>query len=113
MQVDRARADKVYKGQRITVRGAVAGYRLNAADPKSYLVFLNGGSASGWVQCSFATSDFRFREDQQFNTGHLTITSKGEDGAVLRLQKGQATEIRGTCEGFDEMVRLAKCDFRK
>jgi hypothetical protein len=110
---DRVRADKIYKGQRITVRGSVGGYRQNQSDSKTYLVFLTGGNAGGWVQCSFSTSDFRFREDQQFNTSVLVVTSKTDEAAVVRLQKGQSVEIRGTCEGWDEMVRIGKCEIRK
>jgi hypothetical protein len=66
---------------------------------------------AGLVQCSFAASDFRFREEKQFNSTTLVISSKADESAVLRLQKGQAAEIRGVCEGWDEMVRLSKCDF--
>jgi hypothetical protein len=30
------------------------------------------------------------------------------DGAVLRLAKGQAVEVRGRCEGLDGVVRLVE-----
>src|SRR5437667_142068 len=41
---DRGRADKIYKGQRITVRGVVGGFRPDPANAKLYLVYLTGGS---------------------------------------------------------------------
>lgn len=106
---DRGRADKIYKGQRIVVRGVVSGFRPDPADAKLYVVYV-GGSGSGLIACEFATGDFLIREDKQFNTTILVITGKGKDPPVLRLQKGAAAEIRGTCDGMDEMVRLVKCD---
>lgn len=107
---DRARADKIYKGQRIIVRGVVGGYRQDPADAKQYLVYLTGGTSGGWLQCAFHAGDVQVREEKQFNNTVLAITGKGKDAATLRLQKGVLVEIRGTCEGMDELVRMAKCD---
>jgi hypothetical protein len=28
----------------------------------------------------------------------------------MRMQKGQSLDIRGTCEGLDEVVRLGRCE---
>ncbi len=109
---DRTRADKTYKGQKITVRGIFGGFRQDTKDTKLQLVFLAAGTG-GWVQCEFSAADFRFREETQFNNAIFVITPKGNDGAALRLQKGQSVEIRGTCEGLDEVVRLIKCDLGK
>ncbi len=106
---DRGRADRIYKGQKIVVRGVVGGFRTDPADAKHYLVYLTGGSG-GWLQCSFLASDFQIREEKQFNNTFLVITSKGKDPATLRIQKGAAVDIRGVCDGMDEMVRLVKCD---
>lgn len=108
---DRGRADRIYKGQKITVRGIFGGSRQDANDGKLYLVFL-AGSGPGWVQCSFSTDNYRFREETQFNSTFFVISSKGND-AGLRLQKGQQVDIRGVCEGLDEVVRLAKCEIAK
>ncbi len=106
---DRARADKIYKGQRIVVRGVFGGSREDAKNPKVQLVYLTGG-AGGWVQCEFSASDFRFRDEQQFGASTIVISPKGNDSGAARLQKGQTVEIRGVCEGLDEVVRVAKCD---
>ena len=107
---DRGRADKIYKGQKIVVRGVVGGFRADPADAKQYLVYLTGGSAGGWMQCAFVANDFQIREEKQFNNTFLLITGKGKDSATLRIQKGAAADIRGVCDGMDEMVRLVKCD---
>ena len=107
---DRGRADKIYKGQRIVVRGVIGGFRADPADAKQYVVYLTGGASGGLVACAFAANDFQIREEKQFNNTILIITGKGKDPATLRLQKGAAAEIRGTCDGMDEMVRLVKCD---
>ena len=112
---DRARADKTYKGQKITVRGLVGGFRQDPADTKHYVVFLTragGGSTAGWVQCAFNGNDLRCREEKQFNINTLIIS--GKDGDTLaRVQTGQTMEIRGVCEGFEEVVHLTKCELPK
>jgi hypothetical protein len=106
---DRVRADKIYKGQKIVVRGVVGAFRTDPADAKSYQVFLTGGASSGWVQCHFHPGDNRFREEKAtYNVQLLVIT--GKDGDVVRLQKGSSFDVRGICEGWDEAVRLEKCE---
>ena len=108
---DRARADKIYKGQKITVRGVVGGFRQDPADTRNYQVFLTGGGSGGWVQCSFLVGDYRFREERAaFNTPVLVISSKENDAGALRLQKGSSIDVRGVCEGWDEVVRLTRCE---
>ena len=107
---DRARADKTYKGTKITVHGVLAGYRQDTADANFYLLYLTGGTGSGWVQCSLSTSNFRFRDEKgSFGATSLVITTKDGESTV-KLQKGQAVDIRGVCDGFDEVVRLGKCE---
>ncbi len=106
---DRTRADKIYKGQRIVVRGVVGGFRADPADAKQYLVYLTSASG-GWLQCSFTAADFQMREEKQFNNTIVIITGKGKDAGTVRVQKGATVEVRGTCEGMDEMVRLVKSD---
>ena len=111
---DRSRADKTYKGQKITVRGVVGGYRQDPADAKFYHVYLAGGTGGGWVQCAFSTSEYRFREEKNaFGAVTLVITPKDSDNATVRIQKGQGMDIRGVCEGLDEVVRLARCEVPK
>lgn len=108
---DRARADKTYKGQKIVVRGAVSGFRVDPADARSYQIYLTGGSSGGFVLCAFSTSAFRFREEKNsFGGVTLAISAADGEGSTWRVQKGQALDIRGTCEGLDEVVRLGRCE---
>ena len=108
---DRSRADKTYKGQKIIVRGAVSGFRQDPADARSYQIYLTGGSGGGFVQCAFSMNAYRFREDKNaFGAVTLVITPAEGEGGAWRVQKGQAMDIRGVCEGQDEVVRLGRCD---
>ncbi len=108
---DRARADKTYKGQKIIVRGAVSGFRQDPADARLYQIYLTGGTSGGFVLCNFSATAFRFREDKNaFGAVTLVITPSDGEGGTWRVQKGQAMDIRGTCEGQDEVVRLGRCD---
>lgn len=109
---DRVRADKIYKGQKFIVRGVVGGFRPDPADAKSYQIFLAGGSLGGWVQCSFSGGESRFREEKGgHNIALLAVT--GKDGETIRLQKGSSLDVRGTCDGWDEAVRLSRCEIAR
>ena len=105
---DRSRADKTYKGIRIAARGVVAGYKLDPENGKSLLIFLTGGSSPGWVQCAFNLSQWRYREERSGPNTILVLIPK--DGSEVRTAKGQQMDILGDCTGWDEMVKLAKCD---
>ena len=108
---DRVRADKTYKGQKIVVRGAVSGFRVDPADARTYQIYLASGSGSGFVQCAFSMSGFRFREEKNaFGAVTLAISAADGDGPTWRVQKGQPLDIRGVCEGLDEVVRLGRCE---
>jgi len=107
---DRARADKIYKGQKITVHGIVGGYRQDPADAKTYQVYLTGATGSGWAQCAIAGPEFHSREEKgAFGALTLVVTNKDGDVAA-RIQKGQTVDIRGRCQGFEEVVRIDRCD---
>ena len=105
---DRGRADKTYKGARFVARGVISGYRIDPSDAKSLQVFLAGQNAAGWVQCSFSLSQWRYREDRIGSLTHLVLIAK--DGAETRLTRGLQADILGDCAGWDEMVKLVKCD---
>lgn len=110
--VDKARADSVYKGQRLSVHGTVVGYKPDA-DGRHYLLFLAGPNPNGgWIQCSFG-NEVRFREEKQFNSSSLLATWGGNDGSSLRLQKGSVVDVSGNCQGWEETVKLTKCDFSR
>ena len=43
--------------------------------------------------------------------GALTLVMTNKDGdTVARIQKGQTLDIRGYCQGFDDVVRMDRCD---
>ncbi len=105
---DRNRADKTYKGVRIAVRGVMAGYKLDPENGKSLLVYLSGGTSTGWVLCSFNLAQWRYREDRSGAGVVLVLIPK--DGSEVRVAKGGSMEILGDCSGWDEFVKLGKCD---
>ena len=110
---DHPRADRVYKGQKITVHGVIGGYRQDTEDAKNFLVYLMGAPGGGWVQCSFTSPDYRFHEETStFGAASLVITARGSESSI-KVQKGQPMDIRGTCQGLDEVVRLTKCELPK
>ncbi len=105
---DRSRADKTYKGVRIAVRGVLAGYRIDANDAKTLILYVSGQKTTGWVLCGFNLSNWRYREDKLLAGTQLTLTAK--DGSEIRISKGAPVDILGDCTGWDETVKLAKCD---
>lgn len=106
---DRQRADKIYKGQRILVRGLVGGYRPDPANARVFHLFLAGagGAAGGWVQAILG-EEMHCQEERSTRNGSTLVIAPG-DGEPVRVQKGQTFELRGVCEGFDETVRLTRC----
>lgn len=105
---DRIRADKTYKGVRIAAHGTLAGYRIDPNDAKTLSVYLSAAGTSGWVQCNFNLTHWRYREDKIANATYLVLI--GKDGGEVRIGKGLLVDILGDCTGWDEMVKLTKCD---
>ncbi len=105
---DRLRADKTYKGVRIAVRGVVAGYKLDPENGKSLLVYLAGGTTAGWAQCAFNLAQWRYREDR--SPAGMVLVLIPKDGGEVRVSKGSQMDILGDCTGWDELVKLTKCD---
>ena len=105
---DRERADKTYKGVRLSLRGIVGAYRPDPADSRNYTIFLTKGGSSGWIACLFDTGNLRFREEKQFNTTQLLVIDRNE--IIARVQVGQSLDVQGLCDGFQDTVRLSKCE---
>jgi hypothetical protein len=105
---DRGRADKTYKGVRFVVRGVMAGYRVDPNDATNLLVYVSPSAGTGWVQCSFSTSKWRYREDKFGPNTLLVLIPK--EGNEIRVGKGAPIDVLGDCTGWDEMVKLVKCD---
>lgn len=108
---DRVRSDKIYKGQKVVVRGVVGAFRKDPRDGKNYQVFLTGSSPAGWVQCDFSAADQRLREEKAYTILSLVIT--GKDGESIRVHKGSGLDIRGVCQGWDEAVHLTNCEIAR
>jgi hypothetical protein len=58
--------------------------------------------------CSFNLTQWRYREDRVGAGNILVLIPK--DGTEVRMAKGAQTDILGDCAGWDEMVKLTKCD---
>jgi hypothetical protein len=105
---DRSRADKTYKGVRFVARGVMGGYRIDPADAKNLQVFLSGQNGAGWVQCAFSLNQWRYREDRIGNMTHLVLI--GKDSSETRLTRGVQADVLGDCSGWDEIVKMGKCE---
>lgn len=105
---DRARADKAYKNARVTVRGTMVTYRIDPSNAQTATIYLGKPGGTGWIACAFS-GKLRFREERAFNSVTLVINNAA-GGPSLRWQTGQTVEIQGTCEGFEDVVRLGKCE---
>lgn len=105
---DRSRADKTYKDAKFTVRGTLVAYRLDPNDPRRCTLYLGKPGNIGWIGCFFEGS-VRFREDKAFNSATLVV-SHPSGGPLIRWQTGQSIEVQGTCVGFEDVVRLSRCE---
>ncbi len=106
---DRGRADKIYKGARIAVRGTVGAFRQDPNDSKDYVVYFKGTGNNGWIACFMKGGNLRFREDKQVTPNQLIITQR--DGSVIaRISITQTIDIQGVCEGFEDVVRITNCE---
>jgi hypothetical protein len=105
---DRGRADKTYKGVRFVVRGVMAGYRVDPNDATTLQIYVSSAGSTGWAQCSFSTGRWRYREERFGANTMLVLIPK--EGNEIRVAKGGAIDVLGDCSGWDEMVKLHKCD---
>jgi phage gp45-like len=86
----------------------MAGYKVDPENGKSLLIYLGGTNSPGWVMCSFNLTQWRYREDRVGAGNILVLIPK--DGTEVRMAKGAQIDILGDCAGWDEMVKLTKCD---
>jgi len=113
---DKDRADKLYKGQRFTVSGNVAGYQQDPANDNVYNVYLTGINGTSVLQCSFSKADFDVRE-LKMGPPQGTVLSltarKPRSAEEVRIFKGRTLSIEGTCTGMDTTVNLVDCTWGK
>jgi hypothetical protein len=109
---DRSRADKAYKGGRMTVRGVIGTFRSDPNDSKSYVVYLKGTGNTGWIACFFSGGNLKFREEKQLNASQLIVSHKDGD-VVARLEVNKTVDIQGQCDGFEDVVRMSRCEIAR
>jgi hypothetical protein len=109
---DRSRADKAYKGARMTLRGTVGAFRPDPNDAKSYVIYLRGSGNSGWIACFFSGGGVKFREDKQPNGSVLILTQRDGD-VVARIEVNKTVDIQGECTGFEDVVRFGRCEISR
>ena len=111
---DKDRADKLYKGKKITLSGTVATFQQDASDQTSYNIYLTAKGADVFVQCSFAKEKHSFREDKQGLGNVVLSVSPLKPGRKpeneTKIFKGMTLNLQGMCEGMDKMVMLSKCN---
>ena len=107
-QSSRPRADKMYKGRNLVVRGKLAGMRPDPRDPGSSVLVIFGGGEGMFIDCAFS-GDQRLNEVRQGSTASYSISKGGNDANPARLTRGALVEISGRCEGWDAGVRFGNC----
>ena len=107
-QSSRPRADKMYKGRNLVVRGKLAGMRPDPRDPGSSVLVIFGGGEGMFIDCAFS-GDQRLNEVRQGSTASYSISKGGNDANPARLTRGALVEISGRCEGWDSGVRFGNC----
>lgn len=114
-QSSRERAEKMYRGPRLNIRGKVVGVRPDPKDPSVLTLVLYGGTEGALVDCVFATQEYRVREERLGqNVFFVVARNNAEQGApVLRAQRGTVVELFGKCEGVDGSVRFGGCGITK
>jgi len=108
-QSAKERADKIYKGVKVSLRGRVAGVRPDAKDPSSNVLVLFGGTDGSLVDCAFQSNEFRVREERSAQNVFYVVAHLNGDVPALRVQRGVVVEIQGRCEGFEGGLRFGNC----
>lgn len=107
-QAARQRADHIYKGRQIALRGRVLGIRPDPRDSSAMVLVIYPEVEGGFIDCSFGTN-MRLQEERQGQATVYALRRGPADPAPFRFQKGASVEVLGKCEGWDEGVRLQDC----
>lgn len=110
-QSSRERADKLYRGVRLLIRGKVAGIKPDPKDPSFNVLVLYGGADGSFVECSFPTLEYRVREEKVGQNLYYVVSRNNVDpnAPAIRAIRGAFVEISGRCEGYDGSVRFGGC----
>jgi tRNA_anti-like len=114
-QSSRERADKMYRGPRLILRGKVAGIRSDPKETGAFTLVLFGGAEGALVDCSFSPAEYRVREDRVGQNTYFVVSRITSDPAApsLRVQRGVVVDIIGKCEGFEGSVHFGGCSLPK
>jgi hypothetical protein len=107
-QASRKRADQVYRGRPIALRGRALGIRPDPRDPAAMVLVVFAEVEGGFVDCAFGGS-MRLREERQGQASLFVLGRGPSDPSPFRFQKGTAIEVLGKCEGWDDGLRLQEC----
>ncbi len=110
---DKTRADKLYKGKRLTISGSVAGFQQDPADENNYYVYLTAKGNSSLVQCSFPKQNLNIKEEKQ-GLGNVVLSiapkkAAAKPGSDTKVFKGMNMNVQGMCEGLDKWILITKC----
>lgn len=112
-QSSRMRADKMYKGRNLVLRGKVAGVRPDPRDPSVTVLVVYGGGEGMFIDCAFS-GDYRISEARQGSSVGYSVSKGANDPTPTKLARGAVIEISGRCEGWDAGVRFGNCSvFRR
>jgi hypothetical protein len=108
-QSSKERADKIYRGVKVLLRGRVAGVRPDPREPGSFTLVLYGGVEGALVDCAFPAGEYRVREERQGQAIVYVVSHGSNDSGALRVQRGGVAEFAGRCDGSDGGLRFSGC----
>jgi hypothetical protein len=108
-QSSKDRADKIYRGVKVLLRGRVAGVRPDPRESGALTLVLFGGVEGALVDCAFPTGEYRVREERQGQVVVYVVAHGNNDAGALRLQRGAVAEFTGKCDGLDGGLRFSGC----
>lgn len=108
-QSSKERADKIYRGVKVLLRGRVAGVRPDPREPGSLSLVLYGGVEGALVDCAFPVGEYRVREERQGQAVVYVVAHGNNDSGALRVQRGAVAEFAGRCDGSDGGLRFSGC----
>jgi hypothetical protein len=108
-QSSKERADKIYRGVKLLLRGRVAGIRPDPREPGAVTLVLYGGLEGALVDCAFPQGEYRVREERQGQSIVYVVGHTNNDSGALRVQRGAVAEFMGRCDGSDGGIRFSGC----
>lgn len=109
-QTNRERADKMYRGVKLTFFGRVLGLRQDPREASALSLVLSGGADGAYVDCAFSSSDYRLTQQKQGAGMVISATPTSNRHGEGKFAVNTLTEILGKCEGWvDGGLRFSNC----